>query len=179
MCTVMMRLSRRSRILLILTAIVVAVTIMVTPTRVLAGEGTFFKYGVGIPKDNDKLGSVKNFSFGYQGETSLFFDYKYEAGLWADSNGDGRSSSGYGAASLGLEPRLGTFYVHSFWGLAYITNTDTQLSTNIEFMQDFGLGLRDSRGVGIGLGYKHVSNAGIKLPNRGRDFLCIQMQIPW
>lgn len=144
-----------------------------------AGEGSFFKYGVGtfLPDQKSKA-EVKLFAVGYQNEL-LFLDYKLETGLWADSGGSNRSSAGFGAASLGLEPHLGVFYIHSFWGLAFITDTDSMLSTHYQFMQDLGLGVGDNRGIRVGVGYKHISNAGIKSPNRGRDFLYINLQIPW
>ena len=110
----------------------------------------------------------------------MIFDYKYEFGGWVDNVSSDRKSAGYASASLGIEPKFSDwFYINSFWGVALITNTDTQLSTPYEFMQDLGVGVKDSRGVRIGTGYKHISNAGIKQPNRGRDFLFINLQIPW
>jgi len=143
------------------------------------GEGTFFKYGVGR-KTPDQLGvsQVKTFSVGRQSSLLYILDQKWEVGMWSDTVGNGRKSSGFGGWSMGIEPKLGSFYIHSFWGVIGITTTDTMLSTNLQFMQDLGVGLRDARGVGIGAGYKHISNAGIKQPNRGRDFFFVQLQIP-
>lgn len=144
------------------------------------GEGTFVKYGLGIPtKDQASNSEVKLFAIGRQSPTPFFFDEKWEIGVWSDVHGAGRKSSGYGSWSLGLEPKLGAFYIHSFWGVALITTKDSMLGSNYQFMQDLGIGLRDYRGVGIGAGYKHISNAGIKSPNKGRDFFYAQIQIPW
>jgi len=144
------------------------------------GKGTFFKYGVGRQTpDQLNVSQVKMFSAGYQSPLLYIFEQKWEAGLWSDTVGNGRKSSGFGGWSMGVEPKLGTFYVHSFWGLIGITSTDTMLSTNFQFMQDLGIGVRDARGVSLGAGYKHISNAGIKQPNRGRDFFFAQLQIPF
>ena len=143
------------------------------------GEGTFFKYGLGVKtKDQESISEVKMFSVGRQSPFLYILEQKWEAGMWSDTHGDGRKSSGFGGWSIGIEPKLGTFYIHSFWGLIGITHTDSMLSTNFQFMQDIGVGLRDARGISIGLGYKHISNAGIQQPNKGRDFFFAQLQIP-
>jgi hypothetical protein len=144
------------------------------------GEGTFIKYGVGkTTYEQASVGEVKMFSVGHQSPLLLLLEQKWEVGFWSDAVGKGRKSSGFGGWSLGLEPKLGYLYAHSFWGVIGITNTDTMLSTNYQFMQDLGIGFRDERGISLGVGYKHISNAGIKQPNRGRDFFFVQLQIPF
>lgn len=165
--------TKTSLFLLVFTVIVLA------PKTANAGHGSFFKYGLGVfLPDQKSKAEVKMFSVGYQDELYII-DYKLEAGLWADQRGGDRSSSGFGSASLGIEPRLGWFYIHSFWGVALITSPDSMLSTPYQFSQDFGLGVGDTRGVRVGAGYKHLSNAGIKSPNKGRDFMYLSLQIPW
>lgn len=143
------------------------------------GEGSFFKYGLGLKtKDQESISEVKMFSIGRQSPLLYILDQKWEVGMWSDQHGDGRKSSGFGGWSMGVEPKIGTFYVHSFWGVIGITTTDSMLGSNLQFMQDLGMGVRDARGVGIGVGYKHISDAGIKMPNKGRDFFFAQLQIP-
>ena len=61
-------------------------------------------------------------------------------------------------------------YGYAFFGPALISATDTQLSTNFQFATDIGFGVRD-RETFMSVGYGHISNAGIKLPNKGRDYL--------
>ena len=149
-------------------------------TNSFAKKGSFSSYGVGVFDKNSSTADVKLFSIGYQDEWLWFLDQKYEGGLWADTRRDiGRSSSGYIAYSIGTEASRDWFYIHSFWGLALITHTDSKLSTPYQFMQDLGLGFEGDNKVRIGLNYKHISNAGIKEPNRGRDFLQIKIQIPY
>lgn len=149
-------------------------------TSAIAEQGTFGSYGLGVFDKNSKSADVKIFSVGYQDNWMWVFDHKYEFGLWTDIKGDmGRSGSGYVAYSIGLEPVLDWFYIHSFWGLAFITNPDIYLSTNFQFMQDLGLGIKGKKGKRIGVNYKHISNAGIKTPNKGRDFFQIKFQIPY
>lgn len=36
-----------------------------------------------------------------------------------------------------------------------------------------------NRNVGIGINYSHVSNADLKLPNLGRDFIQFRVEVPF
>jgi len=105
---------------------------------------------------------------------------KIELGAFSDSRSDlGRRSSGYIADSIGLriQPFQG-FYVESLWGLSALSHTDSWLGSHFQFMQDLGIGFVDSNSSTIGLSYKHISSAGLFLPNKGRDFIVIQIGIP-
>ena len=138
------------------------------------------KYGLGIMvPDSRSVAEVKLFSLGYQ------HDYwkdlllaQYELGVFADAHGENRKSSGYIAASTGIRVSPGAVYAEVLWGVALITSPDSMLSTVYEFTNDTVIGLRDSRGRAFGIGYKHFSNAGIKLPNKGRDFILVHLQFP-
>jgi len=157
-----------------------AIAALLLPTIGFAKQGSFSSYGVGVFDKNSSTADVKLFSIGYQDKLIWFLDQKYEGGLWTDIRRDmGRSSSGYIAYSLGTEASKDWFYIHSFWGLALITHTDAYLGTPYQFMQDLGLGFEGDNEVRIGLNYKHISNAGIKEPNKSRDFLQIKIQIPY
>lgn len=135
---------------------------------------SFIKYGLGI---NDRISSVKYFSLGMEEEFISVIDYKLETGLWVDTNGYPRRSSGFGAASLGVTSDGDTVFAKCFWGLAGITHTDERLSTNYQFKNDLELGVQDRRKVGVGLGYTHFSNAGARTPNLGRDIIYIKAKI--
>lgn len=147
--------------------------------QALAGDLTF-KYGVGVGlPEQGSIAEVKLFELGYQVPLTEVIHHKLGVGVWADSrNSDQRKSAGYGSYSLGVRVEPGGFYAESFWGVAGITHTDQLLSSVFEFTQDFAVGAQDRKGRFIGVSYKHFSNAGITLPNRGRDFVIINVGFP-
>lgn len=137
------------------------------------------RYGIGIALPEPTYnGEVLYFSAAHQSPFMGMFQKKTEVGLWSDSGID-RKSSGYAAQSFGLRVIAGSVYIESLWGIAFITSPDKVLLTgNFQFTQDLGIGLRDGLGRGIGLNYKHFSNAGIERPNAGRDSIQVQLNIP-
>jgi len=141
----------------------------------------YFKYGLGVfnSAKNSKV-EVKMVSFGHQ---DPFFGYmirQWEVGGWMDSRSDlGRKSSGFANGSIGVNIDVSRFYAQSLWGLGVVTTKDSMLGGNFQFNQDLGIGLKDARGMAIGLNYKHISSAGIFKPNQGRDFMSIKLSIPW
>jgi hypothetical protein len=159
--------------------------VLILPTNAIAGEGWFGKYGVGLPADpQNSISDVKTIFIGRQYQFSQnspfkLLDWKWEVGGWADNAGDGRKHGGFGSASIGLEPQLDIFYINAFWGVGAATHPDTMLGSHFQFVQDFGVGFKDARGVGVGFSYKHISNAGMTEINRGRDFITIQLRTPW
>jgi hypothetical protein len=142
--------------------------------------GSFAKYGVGILGSAD-YGTVatKVFSIGYEEDWFGPLIHQYELGLFSDSSGHGRSSSGFGFYSAGIEVKPGYFLVRSLWGVGLITSPDSMLGGPFQFTQDLMIGVRDDKKNAIGIVYKHISSAGIELPNKGRDFITIQLEIPW
>lgn len=147
-------------------------------------ENVYMQYGLGITApDANSVADVKLAAVGYQADLGLI-DYRIEFGGWFDNSGyRGAKNSGYGALLLGVEPELniknfGGLYVNWFSGVGAITTPDSLLSSAFQFFHDASIGLQDSRGVRIGLHYKHISNAGITEPNRGRDFFGIDFAIP-
>lgn len=133
-------------------------------------------YGVQVlQKEHSGFADVKLFNIGYQTSLYKIFAQKAELGVWSDVKFPGRSSSGYGAYSVGLRIEPGSLYLESYWGLCAITHTDTMLGSNFQFKNDTGIGIEDAAGRFIGINYSHISNAGILLPNLGRDFLAIKI----
>ena len=63
-------------------------------------------------------------------------------------------------------------------GFARIGQPDRLVSTNFQFLQGASLGLMDKNGAGLGVAFKHISNAGIKLPNFGYNFLALEVTLP-
>ena len=67
------------------------------------------------------------------------------------------------------------FYWEGGIGVRYITelwdNAARQLSTYFQFGDTIAVGYMESSGLDIGLKLEHTSNAGIKMPNSGMNFL--------
>ena len=139
----------------------------------------FLKYGVGFGSSaKERAVEVKTASIGKQRQFFIFID-QWEVGGWFEqSNDPSRKSSGFIDYSVGLNVDAGYLYVQSLWGVAAITTKDSYLGGNFQFNQDFSLGVKDARGVAIGLNYKHMSSAGIFTPNVGRDFISIRLGVP-
>ena len=151
--------------------------LMLLSSPAIAAEGYFGKYMVSAVESPTYQ---KGLSIGRQSEWSVF-ETKTEGGFWVDnSKRPGAKCSAFISYSLGIEPRAGAFYVNMFQGVAALSNTDTVLGGHLQFVEDVGLGVRDQeKNVAIGLFYKHISSAGIFLPNYGRDFVGVQVMIPW
>ena len=145
------------------------------------GRGSFLKYGVGLYETSDKtLSSSKLFSLGYISEFLGPLVRQYEVGAYFDnSHREGASGSGFADFAIGLDVRPGDFVARSTWGAGAITSPDTILGGWFQFTQDLYLGITDKTGNAIGLNYKHISSAGIYKQNKGRDFLTVQVSIPW
>lgn len=149
--------------------------LMFMSTHAVAGEGTLFKYFVSAAEDRI---ANKGLSVGYQSEHG-WLQTKLEGGFWADTR-PGTRSSAFGFAGIGVEPQSGPIYLNFFQSIGGITHTDNQLGGNFQFMEEFGIGFRDPVNLtAIGFFYRHISNAGLVQPNRGRDYLGIQIMIPW
>lgn len=158
--------------------IVAALALLIASTT--AQAGSFGKYGVGVLSTADYgQAASKIFSLGYEDEFFGPLISQWELGVFSDSSGHGRLSSGFGFYSIGVEVNPGYLVVRSLWGAGLITCPDSMLGGNFQFTQDLLIGVRDNRRNMIGLVYKHISSAGLELPNKGRDFLTIQVEIPW
>jgi len=79
----------------------------------------------------------------------------------------------YASISGGLYLEYSNLFVRGFFGPGLISSTDSRLSTHLQFFSDAGVGV-NLDGAILGVGYKHISNASIKQPNLGRDFVYVQ-----
>lgn len=134
------------------------------------------KFGPSI-QDGVTDGSSK--AFGVRRDAHMFYGVHnaLEVGGWVDNGGHGRSHSAIGKLQFGVKPGPTTgIYGYGFVGPAWITQTDSQLGSTLQFATDIGLGVRDNTTF-ISVGYSHISNAGIKLPNHGRDYLMFSVGI--
>lgn len=155
----------------------IAVFCMLTPITAHA-DAVFFRYGLGFNAPGQQgRGEIKFFSLGVEQEGKAPVIRQAELGVIADQKDYlGRRSGVFVGATIGPEMRLGALRTRYLWGVAYISHTDALLSSNMQFTHDLTLGLNDLKS-GLSLGYKHISNAGLKLPNRGRDFITLRSEI--
>lgn len=165
-----------SKALIFLVALLISILI---PHRALAES--FYKYGVGVFKSAEvRPSEAKVISLGFRDDLFGPFVYHYEAGLWIDSAGKGRSSSAFFDAEMGVEAVSGDLVLRSTHGLAFISTPDAYIGGYFpNFVHDIYVGIRGKSGNAIGLNYKHLSNAGLMPPNIGRDFISIDVGIPW
>jgi len=133
------------------------------------------KYGVGfgLPNATDNT-EAKLLSFEASNELGSLFRHKLSLGAWFDPHPEfNRSSAAFGAYSAGLRVEAGYLYIENYFGFGWISQVDSMLSTSFEFTEEIGAGIKDEKGRFIGIEYRHFSNAGIQLPNKGRDFILI------
>jgi len=142
---------------------------------------TVFKYGSNAAKEGESLGSTKSIFIANQNQWFGPFSDQYEVGVWFDNTGiKGRKSSGLLGYSLGVNVNSGYLFGQAFIGPSLISHTDSNLGGHFQFNNDIAFGLRDPESQStIGINYKHVSSAGLELPNKGRDFLMFRVGISW
>lgn len=129
------------------------------------------------PDLNFSIYSHKYFTVGYTDKLTDILDYQAEIGGWKTTIQSERSSI-YSSYQVGIATE-GSVYARVFTGVAAITQTDSRLSSPFQFKHDIGVGIKDKRNVGIGVNYSHVSNADLKLPNLGRDFVQLRVEVPF
>ena len=95
---------------------------------------------------------------------------KADGGVWIARQA-GRKTSVYFAPAWGyrIVPFKG-IYVEAYIGVGLISRPDSQLGGHFQIFHDVNFGFSQG-GWGLGLGFKHISSAGIYSPNKGRDFL--------
>ncbi len=116
-------------------------------------------------------------SLGYAHTFSNGLFLRPEAGWFIDN-------SGHGVSSPWLAPLVGVRSqstvgptLHFAMGPGYLHNPDSVLGGHFQFSLEGGASLVD-RNFGIGVVGKHLSSAGIHMPNRGRDFIALQVHVP-
>ena len=92
---------------------------------------------------------------------------------------EGERSAWMGSLQTGLEVvGDGGTYGQLMFGPAYVSQDDSKLSGRFQFHLTGGVGVKNDDGYGIGVMWNHLSNAGIKQPNMGRDMITAQLTIP-
>ena len=142
-------------------------------SHVKADDSLSVKFGPGIEGQN-LTGATKMLGIRSEGHMLRGVHSAFELGGYTEAT-EGRKPAVFGKLQLGVKPGPETgLYGFAFFGPALISATDTQLATHYQFATDLGFGIRD-RFTSMYVGYSHISNAGIKTPNTGRDYLLFGM----
>jgi hypothetical protein len=150
---------------------------LLTSSLVYADSGPgAWSLKVGGALNQPTLVTNKLIGLGYTKPLTPLLDYQLEGGLFTDLAS--ASVTGFAGPSIGITMVEPTYYLKVFFGPTLITRTDNYLSSIYEFKTDLELGIYDGRNIGVGIGYTHMSNAGLVSPNHGRDFLYIKITLP-
>lgn len=159
--------------------VLISVLQIATCNTALAVPEYYVNYGLGVePQYTFPNSTIKMISLGETDHLWKVFEYKLDFGAYID-NSQTQGLIGFASPQIGLRTKGEGFYVGYFVGPALITQTDTRLDDLFEFDNDFELGIRDNRGVRLGVDYKHLSDGGLTSNNIGRDFFLFQLTIPW
>lgn len=158
---------------------VILYTILITVLCVLGARkalsDTFSIRGGADVSGGSPNGDSKIFGFRYETPLISGLNLGTEVGGYVDNTGNGRKGAALGKLQLGITPGPPVgIYGMAYTGPCGISSVDVLLGSNFQFCTDFGAGIRDTETF-IGVTYSHISNAGIKLPNRGRDYLVMGM----
>ena len=139
------------------------------------------KGGAGVLRSADQyFTQVKYLALSAQWPLWKSLKHQFEMGAYLDTQKQlGRKSAYYAAYQVGPHMSLGYFYAEMLTGVGFISHPDTILGGPFQFFHDLGVGLRDEDGFGIGVGYKHISSAGLETPNLGRDLIYLKVTIPF
>lgn len=153
----------------------IALTMLFYVTSRANGADWSVRFGPGI-EGQQLTGATKKFGLRREEEMLHGIYNSLEVGGYSEST-VGRKQAGAISAQIGAKPGPVTgVYGYAFVGPCLISATDTELSTHLQFATDIGFGVRD-RDTFMSVGYGHISNAGIKLPNAGRDYLSFSVGI--
>lgn len=117
-------------------------------------------------------------SVGYEHEFPIGVFIRPEVGYFLDVSGKTLSSF-WAAPLLGVRARspIGPL-LHFAVGPGYLQNPDSILGGHFQFSLEGGVALED-KNFALGLMWKHLSSAGINMPNLGRDAIVLHVRIRW
>lgn len=145
-------------------------------------DSAFFGFGVGLGNSAKRsTGETKVANIGYRSDIFSGIYWQNKLGYFGDGSGNpSRKSSFYFASGPGMTVDLRPVEFRSGWSLCAISTPDSYLGGRFpQFNGEIYVGLRDKKGNGIGVGYEHISSAGLVTPNNGRDFFVLQMSQSW
>lgn len=154
--------------------------ILMTMTLNAFADEYFLGYGLGMFNSADHSpAQVKTLNLGCRSYFAPGFYTSYKGGFWIDNSPvSDRNGSIYASLGLGMKVEIQYIEMRAGWGLGAISSKDSYLGGNFpQFNGEIYFGFRDFTGHGIGLQYEHISSAGIVMPNKGRDFLLLQLSM--
>jgi Lipid A 3-O-deacylase (PagL) len=160
---------------------IIAALLILSSSVAMADEG-FIGYGLGVFHDADEhLGQNKYLELGLREDIWQGIYWQYKGGFWGEGSTDPTRKAGFWVSTgPGFEVDLNPVEFRSGWGLAAISNPDSQLGSYFpQFNGEIYLGLRDKKGDGVGFQYEHISCATFCNPNQGRDFVILQLSQKW
>jgi hypothetical protein len=146
-------------------------TILLLITNIAVADDVFLRYNIHAVAPYPDVSSL---SLGYVNHRKVF-SFKYEAGIVLDRRIPNKA--GLFSAAVGIQPEWGPIGFYFYQGIGLLTSTDKYLSTNYQFIEQAGIYFRGKNGSHLGPGCWHMSNAGIKLPNLGKDFCGLMVGI--
>ncbi len=138
---------------------------------ILDNSSFFARYNLAM---SDRPTDIFGLSLGYQSNFSSIVA-KHEFTLLRDHRTGGQPI-GFFQSGLGVEPSYGPFYIGFIQSVGVMTVSDSINSGYFQFAQDAHIGFKGIEGTAIQIGYKHISNLGISLPNVGRDMVTITVR---
>lgn len=99
--------------------------------------------------------------------------YRSDLGFWTDSAPRHRGSIYAGFLFGKRVGDLRDWHLDLSAGPMFIGSTDENLGSAFQITQELWVGYQN-----LSVGIKHISNAGIVLPNRSRDYIMIQWTVP-
>lgn len=137
-----------------------------------------FEVSYGVLYEDSKLsGRSKYFSGAVSEDLTPLLRHQYEVGVYTGQSRD-RNPGGFGGWSIGVRPKDGPLFLEALWGPYLVTSSDNTVNSYLQFGNKLGFGYQGQNGTSVGFYYRHLSNAGIQLPNKGRDFITVNLSVP-
>lgn len=171
-----------TRLSAILWTFIITVLLVVLSRTSCADDNISFKLGLGLlngkPSSEIKAGSIRD-----EWRLSQSLWQAVEGGVWSDTNRSGdpnnrRLPAVHVEYQIGVRPSSEHFFVGAFSGVMLMLPPDAVLGGAGQFVHDLMVGFKDDRAF-VGVGYRHISSAGIFRPNKGRDFILFSMGVTW
>lgn len=133
---------------------------------------THIEYGQGIQDNSHLLSGGRTYSLlGVLHARSSF------GGIIDKSLEKGRSSTAFLNGQIGVDLQKDHLFFEGYTGPGLISSQDDRLSSPYQLFSNASLGVR-ALGLDAKVGYMHISNAGMKGPNLGRDFILFGIGLP-
>lgn len=147
-----------------------ALVFIVLCFTVIAEENVTLKFGSGL--NHNPQAALYSLGFENGFKRSKYF-HKVDFGFWTDAEAR-NSSSIFGSFLIGR--RFGTLRslnVSLLAGVLIMSGPDRVLATPFQLTEEVSVGYQR-----FSIGIKHISNAAIKTPNLGRDFIFFNYTLP-